>query len=91
MESTQIIVARIEERLASLKQSIETSSRNEEKELEALKVSVETLNVRIKVIEEMAVRYKGGFIVVLAVGGIIGWITSNIEFVKNIGNWLKGS
>jgi hypothetical protein len=39
----------------------------------------------------MATRYKGGFIAVLSLGGIIGWIASNFDFVKNVITWFRGS
>lgn len=90
-DSIEVIVARIDERLSALKKQIETAGAVENQDLVEIRRSVDALGDRIKIIEDMATRYRGGFITVLSLGGIFGWIASNYDFFKTIGTWFKGN
>lgn len=89
-ESVDVVMARMDERLRSLVEKFDTATANHREDLEALNQRIVSLEDRLKKIEEMAVRYKGGFITVLSFGGLIGWLTSNLDFVRSIGNWMRG-
>jgi len=89
-DSIDVIVARIDERLSALKVSIDQNVRAENQDLDEIRRSVDALGTRIKVIEDMATRYRGGFITVLTFGGFVGWIASNIDFLKNTVFWFRG-
>lgn len=55
-------------------------------ELEEIKneVMVEEIKNEVMEIHDMANRWKGGFIVIVALGGVAGWILSNIESVLKL-------
>ena len=89
-DNVNVIMARLEERVNNLIEKISTSEDKYQKDLEDLAVTMTKLDDRLKKIEDMAIRYKGGFLAVLSLGGIIGWVSANCEFVERIGNWLRG-
>jgi hypothetical protein len=45
-------------------------------EMEQMKVQLEELQRDVSAIRGMADRWRGGFLVLLSLGGIIGWIAS---------------
>lgn len=50
----------------------------------SMKVQLDEMDDRIKTIEDMAMRYRGATIAVLAIGGFLGWASSNWEWFKSI-------
>lgn len=73
----QKMVVRLEERETNIKEQISD-----------LKSELDTIKTHINDIHVMANRWKGGFIVLTALGGIIGWVLSTwTEF----GTFLKGA
>jgi hypothetical protein len=85
------MISRLDERIKNLSESIKKAGEDETADLNDIRKSMDDLGTRLKTIEDMATRYKGGFIAVLSLGGIIGWIASNFDFVKNVITWFRGS
>lgn len=55
-------------------------AKEEEKEI------LEEIREELSDIHDMANRWKGGFVVVVALGALVGWVLSNLEsFLKLIG------
>lgn len=44
----------------------------------------EAMDERLKEIERMATTYKGGFVAVLTMGAVMGWIMNNLTWIKAI-------
>jgi len=64
-----VMLARIDERLVSLRTEMD-------KELKELKEQNHVMDRRLKNLEEVATKYKGGFALVLGVGAVIGFLVS---------------
>lgn len=52
--------------------------------LDMLSLKVNEVDARVLEIEKMALKYKGGFVTILSLGALTGWIVSNLEWLKNI-------
>ena len=59
-----------------------------EKNLDILQKSQENLLDKVGEINSMASRWKGGIVVIFALGGLIGWVATLIDNVARI--FLKG-
>lgn len=44
---------------------------------------LDDLDKRLTTIESMALKYKGGFIAVLSIGSVIGWLVANGDWIHN--------
>ena len=51
---------------------------------------VEELSEEVKQMRAMANRWKGGFIVLAGLGGVIGWVLSTFSSVSSIFSGIKG-
>lgn len=87
-ESQAVTIAKLVERLEHVSENLERTEDKQNRDLDSTSKKLDSLDARLKVIEEMAVRYKGGFLTVLTIGGFIGWVSSNFDFIRS---WFRGS
>lgn len=73
LTSLQKQLAIMEERERALKEDISE-----------LKAELQTLRNEITDMKEMANRWKGGFIVLAGIGGIVGWILSSWQTIVQV-------
>lgn len=68
----------------ALRESNEIILARIDERLKIIERSMSDLDGRLEVIEAMAMRYRGGILVILGLGGIIGWLATNIDWARSL-------